>query len=210
MDKCHLLVIILYLTSFYVFPVEASTAYYAFKHTTSYRCHLIPENISGYMCNLDVHIKGERVNHIQGNHKNGETNSHVSIIKIHPSYHNYLPTFPDTFCKQFEKLEIIDIIEIEIKTIEDNSLEKCNDLRILQFTRNRIEEVPENLFKNNKNLEKIFMSFNFITFLPENLFSGLKNLEILDLAMNLIKFLPSAIFQDLRSLKELSLRANLI
>ncbi|KAL7011487.1 hypothetical protein ACKWTF_014280 [Chironomus riparius] len=206
----HLLIIILSFTSSYFIPASADTAFCSFEHTTTYQSDLITDHISGYLCALDLDIKGDRVDHIGGSHENGETNTQVDIIKVLKDFKTYLTSFPDTFCKHFEKLEIIDMSGTLIETIENDSLEKCKDLRILQFYMNNIKEVPEDLLKNNKKLLRLFISYNKIRIVPEDLLSGLSSLEILDLSYNKLEHLHSDVFRDLRNLKELNLEGNLI
>lgn len=210
MGSWHLWLTILSLTSTYLSSVIAGTAFCTFEHTTTYHSDLIPDHISGYLCKLDLDIKGDRVDNIGGNHENGEKSSEVNIIMVLKEFYTYLTSFPDAFCSRFENLEIIDMSGAQIETIEENSLEKCKELRILQFYINNIKEVPENLLTKNKKLLKLYITYNSITTLPENLLSGLSNLEILDLSYNHLMSIPSGILRDLRSLKELSLEGNQI
>ncbi|KAL7011481.1 hypothetical protein ACKWTF_014277 [Chironomus riparius] len=187
----------------------AGTAFCRFEHTSRYQSDLLTDEITGYMCNLDLDIKGDRVNDVGGYHEGGERDSQVDIIKVLPDYYSYFTSFPKTFCSRFNKLEIIDMSRAEIKTIEADSLEKCKDLRILQFYMNKFNRIPENLLSNNQKLLKVFITFNSkLRILPKNLFSGLEELQLLDLSYNIIDHLPNGIFEDNNDLKELNLEAN--
>ncbi|KAL7011483.1 hypothetical protein ACKWTF_014279 [Chironomus riparius] len=188
--------------------VLAGTAFCTFEHTSRYQSDLISDEITGYMCKLDLDIKGDRVNDVGGYHEGGERDNQVDIIKVLPDFYSYLTSFPETFCKRFNKLEIIDMSSTEIATIEDNSLSLCKDLRILQFYMNKIEIIPEKLLAENTKLLRLYITFNSIKTLPENLLNGLKELKILDLSYNKIDNLPDNIFKDLKNLKELNLEAN--
>jgi hypothetical protein len=188
--------------------VLAGTAFCTFEHTSRYTSDLILDEITGYMCKLDLDVKGERVDDVGGGHEGGENDSQVEIIKVLPQYYSYLTAFPGTFCSRFPKLEIIDMCGSEINKIEANSLNKCKDLRILQFYMNKIDRVPEKLLAENKKLLKLYITFNMIKELPENLLSGLKELKLLDLSYNQIEALHDNIFQDLTDLKDLNLEAN--
>jgi len=188
--------------------VLAGTAFCTFEHTSRYTSDLVTDEITGYMCKLDLDVKGDRVNDVGGSHEGGERDSQVDIIKVLPEYYSYLTSYPGTFCSRFSKLEIIDMCGTEITTIEANSLNKCKDLRILQFYMNKIEKIPEKLLTENKKLLKLYITFNLIRTLPENLLNGLKELKLLDLSYNNIDVLPDNIFQDLKDLKDLNLEGN--
>ena len=201
--------LLLGLTITFKSSVLAGTAFCTYEHTSTYQSDLITDQLTGYMCKLDLDIAGDRVNDIGGYHEGGERSTQVKIIKVLPQFYTYLTSFPDTICKQFKNLEIIDMCGADIETIESNSLNKCRNLKILQFYRNKIEQVPENLLEENKKLLKLYISYNSgIKTLPENLLSGLSLLTLLDLSYNTLNFLPDNIFQDLRSLKELNLEGN--
>jgi Leucine-rich repeat (LRR) protein len=210
MVSWHFWITILFVSSTYLSTVTAGTAFCTFEHTTSYHSDLVPEHISGYLCKLDLDIKGDRVDNIEGSHENGENSNDVSIIMVFKDYHTYLTSFPNTFCSQFENLEIIDMSGAQIETVEDNSLQNCKNLRILQFYMNKIDRIPEKLLAENKKLLKLYISYNSISSLPENLLLGLSNLEILDLSYNQLMSIPTSALYDLRSLKELSLEGNKI
>lgn len=205
MHKLQFLLLLLFINK----PsVLAGTAFCTFEHTNRYISDLITDEITGYMCKLDLDIKGDRVNDIGGYHEGGERDSQVDIIKVLPDFYTYLTSYPDTFCKRFQKLEIIDMSGTEIIKIEANSLNLCKDLRILQFYMNKIDEIPENLLDQNKKLLNLYIAYNDIKTLPENLLSGLRELKLLDLSYNKIDNLPDNIFKDLGTLKDLNLEAN--
>jgi len=203
-----IILVLLLMTLAHESSVLAGTAFCTFEHTSRYTSDLITDEITGYMCKLDLDVKGDRVNDVGGGHEGGERDSQVDIIKVLPEFYSYLTTFPKTFCSRFSKLEIIDMCGTEIATIEANSLNKCKDLRILQFYMNKIEKIPEKLLTENKKLLKLYITFNLIRTLPENLLNGLKELKLLDLSYNHIDVLPDNIFQGLKDLKDLNLEGN--
>ncbi|CAH1733773.1 unnamed protein product [Chironomus riparius] len=209
MDHKSFLIFILTTTT-YKSSVLAGTAFCTFEHTSKYQSYLISDEITGYMCKLDLDIKGDRVNDVGGYHEGGEHDNQVDIIKVLPDFYSYLTSFPETFCKRFKKLEIIDMSSTEIATIEDNSLSLCKDLRILQFYMNKIEIIPEKLLAENTKLLRLYITFNSIKTLPENLLNGLKELKILDLSYNKIDNLPENILRGLADLKDLNLEGNQI
>ncbi|XP_070502074.1 coagulation factor X-like [Chironomus tepperi] len=208
MNSAILTILLLYITTIPT-SVIAGTSYCSFEHTSRYQSDLITDEITGYMCKLDLDVKGDRVNDVGGGHLEGERDTLVDIIKVRPEFYSYLTTFPSTFCSRFKNLEIIDMCRAEISKIEEDALDNCKDLRIIQFYMNKFEQVPANLFAETKKLLKIFITFNSnLKSLPEGLFTDLVELKLLDLSYNMINHLPSGIFDGLDNLKELNLEGN--
>lgn len=202
------IIVLLFMTLTHDLSVLAGTAFCAFEHTNRYYSDLISDHITGYVCTIDIDIKGDRVNDIGGFHEGGEQDSQVNIIKVQKDHYSFLTSFPDTFCSKFRKLEIIDMSGAEIATIEANSLSQCKDLRILQFYMNKIDKIPEKLLSANTKLLRLYIAFNQITTLPENVLNGLTELFLLDLSYNQINNLPENVFKGLQSLKDLNLEGN--
>ncbi|KAL7013316.1 hypothetical protein ACKWTF_015327 [Chironomus riparius] len=143
---------------------------------------------------------------IDGNHKTERSDADVKMISTQSG--TKLNKLTSIFCETFPNLERIELKEANLESIDENSLQKCENLKFLVINGHKIREFPENFLQKNSKLTELFASENQLTTLPENLFKHQENLKSLNLGKNQIKSLPNNIFRPLVKLTTLSLNNN--
>lgn len=159
--------------------------------------------ISGYTCTV---FETDTTSQIFGKHLTSRSNLNVKVLLKDSEINLY--EFSSAFCQAFNNLEVIDISEEQIESINANSLENCAELKQLSFAYNEIDNISPRLFSKNNKLTHISLSNNKLTTLPEIVFSSQHDLDTLDLSYNYIKKLPRNIFSYLSNLKHLNLLNN--
>ncbi|KAL7011347.1 hypothetical protein ACKWTF_014232 [Chironomus riparius] len=162
-----------------------------------------------YLCEIELEKSKEfeRILEIDGNHKDNRTNNDVKFLKI-TSEDSNLKEFSSIFCETFEKLEGLKIENLGISSIDDDSLQICQNLKLLSLRKNGIRNFPENFLSENSELADFEFSFNKISTIPEDAFEMLENLLKLDLENNKIDELPDKVFTALSKLEQLNLDEN--
>jgi len=85
---------------------------------------------SYYKCNLDTRQAnyGEKLTTIDGQHETGHTDADVEWIG---NYKNQkLKSFSTIFCQKFPNLEMIQINDAELESIDEDSLSNCKKFEI--------------------------------------------------------------------------------
>ncbi|KAL7013229.1 hypothetical protein ACKWTF_015277 [Chironomus riparius] len=166
-------------------------------------------NASYYNCNLDTSQANHdsKLTRIDGQHVTGYCDAHVQWIGKSNSV-TKLKTFSSIFCKKFPNLEEIDMNDLELESIDVDSLSSCQNLNHLLLNNNKLRVIPVNLLCRNSKLTKIRLHNNQLTTLPGTLFMSQKELVELYLYENHISFLPSSTFHPLVKLELLYLNEN--
>jgi len=168
---------------------------YRSKDATFYSCYL----------NIGNSNYNEKLTRIDVQHGTGYTDAHVKYISNHV---DKLKTFSSIFCQKFPNIELFQIANAELESIDEDSLSNCKNLNRLLLDGNKIREIPGNLLIRNLKLTYLWIYNNQLTTLPENLFLNQKELVELYLQQNQINFLPNHIFRPLVKLEVLNLDNN--
>lgn len=107
-------------------------------------------------------------------HLSGMTNIDVKALIIE---HQKVISVPDGIGRIFPKLEIIQIMQSELKRIPSDAFKNFTELRILDLSENSVEELDENIFSENLKLEIISFKSNGIKAIARNIFNHLENLK---------------------------------
>lgn len=166
--------------------------------------------LSDYSCALSIEFENyENITQIDGEHEEQEkTDGDVKIFQIFT--HSKIQALSSVFCDKFNNLEAMKLENVELKKIDEDSLEKCENLKLFHLNGNEILEIPADLLRKNPNLVEIVISSNQIQSLSQNTFEMQQNLQKLSLHTNKIESLPSGIFRNLKNLKKLNLDDNKI
>ncbi|KAG5679650.1 hypothetical protein PVAND_009205 [Polypedilum vanderplanki] len=138
-----------------------------------------------YQCSVENKevFDGNRVTieKAEGNHKDGNSDDDVKFFKIEEANLKY---FPKNLENIFKKLEMIAILDSELKEITSEDLKPFPKLEILKLQNNRIEVINEDLFSHNPQLRYINLFHNKISHIDSNAFSHLNDLGYLNLGEN--------------------------
>ncbi|CAH1733739.1 unnamed protein product [Chironomus riparius] len=165
---------------------------------------------SAYSCELSLDFENyENITQVIGEHDEAEkTDGVLKILQMFcPSK---IQALSSVFCDKFNNLEALILENVEIKEIQQNSLQKCQNLKLLHLNGNEVGQIPENFLLENTNLVEIVISSNKIESLEADTFKTQKNLQKLFLHNNKIESLPGRIFRNLKNLKKLNLDDNQI
>jgi len=177
-----------------------------FEHIFGYKCHFFEESVNylGYTCDLRSISDG-----ITEAHFVNKSDSDVQIVTINRDLQDLvnLTESEFSFCQRFDNLEKI-IINNEIKSIDDNLLQNCENLKEYAVSNTEVQNISLTFFSNSTKLSWLSMTNNKFTILQQNIFSGLKNLKNLSLNKNQIKVLPHKIFNSLTKLEMLWMDYN--
>ncbi|CAG9810254.1 unnamed protein product [Chironomus riparius] len=163
-----------------------------------------------YSCKLsfDSDSSSESVHEFAGNHETSKGDGNVEVLQTDSD--SNLRKFSSAFCRKFENLQLIDLKNVKINSISEESLQKCTNLKILYLNSVGISEIPENLMTSNTELIEIEITSNNIESLPADMFEAQKKLTKLNLQNNKIRNFPSEIFNPLKNLGFLNLNNNQI
>lgn len=166
-------------------------------------------NYTHYSCEvqIDAWRDFESFSSIEEGHEDEKTDDDVKYLELIAD-NSKLKEFSSLFCDTFQNLEIMKIEKLKIKSIDDDSLQKCEILKRLVFKLNDIRYFPENFLSENAQLIDFEFSFNKIKSIPEDAFEMLENLQILNLKNNQLEYLPDGIFKALSNLQQLCLDEN--
>lgn len=173
---------------------------------------LLPEYLSMttsyYRCALDTRKLeyNKRTNAITGQHQFGKNDldvRHVNSVK-----HNSLKVLSSLFCEKFNNLDSMQLNNLQMRSVDEDALEKCVNLRYFAIDSNKIVQLPEYMLLKNVKLMYVWLFENKLTTLPENFFMNQIELRNLLLHKNHISFLPPKIFKPLVQLKELWIKNN--
>ena len=166
--------------------------------------------LSAYSCEISIDFENyENITEIIGEHDEAEkTDGDLKILQMF--CHSKIQALNLVFCDKFKNLEALKFENVEMKEIDQNSLQKCQKLKLLHLSDNFVSQIPEKLLNSNPDLVEIVISSNIIESLGEDTFKMQKNLQKLFLHNNKITSLPSGIFKNLKNLKKLNLDDNQI
>ncbi|XP_019875931.2 chaoptin isoform X2 [Aethina tumida] len=121
-------------------------------------------------------------------------------------------SFPLDAIKVLVNLEVLDLSNNRIRTLQDTAFHFLKKLRELKLQDNVIESVNKGTFQGDihQNLEDIYLSFNNIKSIQQHSFVDLAHLEQLHLDDNKIESLERRSFMNLERLKRLNLKGNKI
>lgn len=140
-----------------------------------------------------------------------------SSFRVHPKLQKLIATqnrfsfFPAELVVGLHHLQIVDLGENMLKSLEEFDFGKLPRLRTLKLNNNLLDSISETAFHNSTQLQVIDLSGNKLERLGERTFQGLGRLQLLDLSNNLLSELPDSIFErsKLRMLENINLSDNM-
>ncbi|XP_070504363.1 uncharacterized protein [Chironomus tepperi] len=200
------LIIVIFLMTF-LDQVVSYTPYCEFDYT---EISDERETFPLYTCNVVIDGKITVFNELYTTHEQDSphSNKDVAVLSFANKAKLWIDIFTSIYCDKLKRLRFIYVNEIEIMTVNSDSLNNCEELLLLTFYRNEIEIINEDLLTNNPNLTEVNLIYNKIKSLPEKLFVKQKKLKILKLSGNSIKSLPDGIFESQQLLQVLMLDVN--
>lgn len=160
----------------------------------------------GYQCKLSL-INADESTPITGQHLDGKSDEDVDTIDGRYTDSN-VKTFPANFCEKFINVKRININEIGLEEIDENSFKNCQNLEVLFLNENKIKKISKNAFASLPKLTNLLISRNQLTELDQELFQNLPSLKDLILSENQLQTLPDGIFSSLINLEHLNLSQN--
>lgn len=112
--------------------------------------------------------------------------------------------------KNFPKLEILSLINVNLSKIQPNSLQKLNRLRELSLAVNYLTEIVQGVFNNLAALETLYLSSNQISFIQENSFANMPNLKSIHLDRNKMATINGNLFGGCPKIGTVDFRFNQI
>lgn len=158
-----------------------------------------------YTCKLDIIIINYQINStkLSGVHLDDKTDDDVVAVKS--TFGTFSGFFPSTICEKFKNLKVLDLKDMNIEMIQNNSFDGCANLEklLINFVINT--ELPENLFNANTKLSSLLIHAGSLQSFPKNLLKKngklLRELEIHVNSRNCL--LPWEFFNSLESLQTL-------
>lgn len=161
-----------------------------------YNCYLTIQNPNG-LNNFQT---------INGTHLVNKSDDDVT--RIYKTSGSVTKNIPSIICEKFKNLLHIDLEQIQIQMVDENSFSGCKKIQHITLTSNRITEVNENAFKQNSELNFLSLWQNQLSNLSETIFSNQQKLGLLWLDINQFQDFPDKIFHPLINLYELHLDTN--
>ncbi|XP_071080748.1 G-protein coupled receptor GRL101-like [Haliotis cracherodii] len=127
---------------------------------------------------------------------------YTRVLKLRGSFNKTLKN--DTF-RHMENLALLDLSNLGVHVIEENSLSGLKNLLHLDLSMNSISMLPEGLFQSMGNLMSLLLNGNGTLKLTVASFDGLTSLPSLDLSGIALRTLKRDMFQGLSSLLNLNL-----
>lgn len=166
----------------------------------------------GYSCTLTNSSFGNEGDTIvsTGNHLVGKSNSDVKCVSCNEKSNCNFTVFPTPIYNQFPNVEALQLTNVGLKELSENSLGNCGRITTLQLYDNKIEILGAGTFKNCHNLKSLIILSNRISDVHKDAFINLVDLTDLNLYDNYITIIDPETFQHVPNLTSLFLSGNLI
>lgn len=110
----------------------------------------------------------------------------------------------------YPNLEMLDLGDNGLLTIEDNVFDALNKLKMLSIRNNHLRILSPNTFHGLKSLLVLDLSTNQLETLQDGVFSGVEALQQLNLGRNRLSKIEPRAFQNLAKLRHLTLTDNFL
>lgn len=138
--------------------------------------------------------------------------SNISVLAYHKLRVKFVQSsvqvFPGILFDEFRKLEILEMNEVGMRSILQQSFNGADSLRILQAYGNKISLLGGFIFVGASKLQALDLSSNQISNINYETFVGLDSLKELSLSSNRISILDEQTFHPLSNLEWLWLDRN--
>lgn len=119
-----------------------------------------------------------------------------------------LKTFPQIIFEKFPNIGRVELNEIGLEDLTQQSLLKATNLKVLNLRLNKLRIIRNSTFSNAPGLRKLDLSRNEIAEIEDDAFKQLNGLSLLNLRGNKIKIIKKLTFFGLESLRHLDLSFN--
>lgn len=185
-----------------------------------------------YWCQMTaINPTGVSVDNIAGDHLQGGTDDSVMYVQVDSQNTRVIPA---ALCRQFESMELLDLLNSNIFEITSDVFRGCTFLRELFIMGNSIRSLPAQAFSGAMNLFVLVLANNQIEQISPFAFEGTqlheldlshnritefspltfsivgRTLRILRLTDNSIQSIPQFAFDGLPNLQDLELNGNQI
>lgn len=115
---------------------------------------------------------------------------------------------PNVLFYEFRKMEILEMNDVGLRYIHQNSFDNADELKVFQAFSNKLSHLEAFAFMGAANLEVLDLSSNFISNIKTEAFVGLDNLKQLSLSNNRISIIDEHTFSLMKSLEWMWLDRN--
>ncbi|XP_050072888.1 fibromodulin-like [Anopheles maculipalpis] len=119
-----------------------------------------------------------------------------------------LRRLPESLLSAFREVEVLDLTDLQIDTIEERALSNGYHLRQLYMGFNNIRYLPSSSFFYMQSLSELVLDRNQLTSLPEGIFLRTPNLSALSIANNKLERIEDETFKLNHALQHLRLSGN--
>lgn len=212
--KTFLFFLVLFVRSTYIVAFATKYEYISDWRCTDLNPYSYPETfnmtlICGETNNENVIFQNTYQQYFECNSAYDRTKVNFNSV-VNINFENCrFPEIKRNFFQYFPKLEIFNISNVELETIDEEKFEGAKKLTTLIASHNRITEWPVKLFNNlNRNLTYIDFSYNPLGNLNIETFAHLTNLEYLNLRRTNISNIKLGTFSFQPNLISLDLSEN--
>jgi len=161
---------------------------YSNSDAHGYTCILIISNLNGF----------NSFTTINGIHEAGKSDKDVQSIIGSPMSNT--TNIPSIICEKFKNIQSIDLTEVEIQIIDENSFKYCQNLSSLRLNGNKIKKIDENSFINNLKLSHLYIFGDQSSTLPDKFLTNQTKLEIVYVFDNQVADLTNKVFNSIKNL----------
>lgn len=181
------------------------TLLFSFLPTTIVNCvelHCVQPTPPACIVNETINAKGEEITSIFF-----ETNAE-SVYLFELTKPSVLITFPQIIFEKFPSLGRVELNEVGLEDLNQQSLVKATNLKVLNLRGNKLRIIRSSTFIHTPALRKLDLSRNEIAEIEDDAFKQLEALRSLNLSGNKIKIIKRLTLSGLENLKNLDLSFN--
>lgn len=131
-----------------------------------------------------------------------------NVMYLNLSSNNHLAPMPVSIINSLTKLQIVDLSNIGLRTVQSELFTKSPNLRSIYLRNNKIAELGDGTFYNLRNLTTVDLSFNNIMTIKPGAFVNAMNIRFLSLKGNQLSAFKGEIFNTGTGLEELDISDN--
>ncbi|CAO1415663.1 unnamed protein product [Diamesa serratosioi] len=171
------------------------------------RCHYYEHAERGYTCELSgANIRDESdIINISGSHIEGRNDDDVIYLNLEKSTFEVVPT---NLCQKFYRISKIDMWNVGLKKLSEQSFTSCPNLISLGIGNNKLTKLPANAFKYLRLLNTLAVDGNPMVEIEKDAFNGLDNLKVMYMSYTKMTEIKEHTFAPLYKLEFIQLFHN--
>ena len=131
-----------------------------------------------------------------------------NLMYLNLSHNHHLAPMPSTIINSLTKLQIFDLSNVGLRTVQAELFSKSPSLRTISLKNNKIVELADGTFNNLVNLTTVDLSYNNIMTIKPGTFINAMNIRFLSLKGNQLSAFKGEIFNTGTGLEELDISEN--